>query len=297
MKKHTFMSKINPKKVAVLVTCYNRREKTKSCLERVFVQQLDSDVEMSVILVDDGSTDGTSEMVASNYPQVKLIQSEGNLFWAGGMRLAWSRALLEDDFGFFWLINDDTDLFPTALNDLLQADAYAIKTFGKSGIYTGSTKDPNTGLRSYGGEQLLNPKKYASCPVVPNGTYQTCEFTNANCLLVPKPVMDQIGMFSTNYTHSIADFDYSMKAVRSHLPVLVLPDYVGYCVDDHIQFENHDFPNLKSRIRYLFHPKGFSYREFLVFVRRFFPNQYAITVMSFWLRTLLPSVWKRMKSN
>ena len=49
------------KNIAVLITCYNRKDKTLLCLESLFKQQgLGIDFSLAVFLVDDGSTDGTA---------------------------------------------------------------------------------------------------------------------------------------------------------------------------------------------------------------------------------------------
>jgi GT2 family glycosyltransferase len=104
--------------IAVLMTCHNRKLKTLVTLESLFKQTLTSEIALSVYLVDDGSTDGTSEGVQQKYPQVKLFSGDGNLFWNGGMRIAFSEAMKDEPDYYLWL-NDDTVLAPEALNTLL----------------------------------------------------------------------------------------------------------------------------------------------------------------------------------
>ncbi len=113
------------------------------------------DYHLSVFLVDDGSTDGTAEAVKNKFPEVNVIQGNGNLFWAGGMRLAWSEAL-KQHFDFYFLLNDDTILYPHAINLLIAAHTYALEKFNRGGIYVGSTNDPETKEFTYGGHKLLS---------------------------------------------------------------------------------------------------------------------------------------------
>ena len=99
------------KKVAVLLTVHNRREKTLACLENCY-RQIDSmkgddTYSFSVYLVDDGSTDGTSEAVLQTYPQTHVIKGDGSLFWNHGMRTAWDAAAADEQDFYLWL-NDDT---------------------------------------------------------------------------------------------------------------------------------------------------------------------------------------------
>ena len=105
---------MNSDRTAVLITCHNRKPKTLACLTALFNQEPSPDVTIDVYLVDDGSTDGTTEEVHQTYPQVKILQGDGSLFWNGGMRKAFAEALKQDYDYYLWL-NDDTVLYPEAM--------------------------------------------------------------------------------------------------------------------------------------------------------------------------------------
>jgi len=110
--------KMTRDRIAVLITCHNRKPKTLACLTALFNQTPPSSATTDVYLVDDGSTDGTAEEVHQAYPQVKILQGDGSLFWNGGMRKAFSEALKYDYDYYLWL-NDDTILYPEAIASLL----------------------------------------------------------------------------------------------------------------------------------------------------------------------------------
>jgi GT2 family glycosyltransferase len=220
------------------------------------------------------------------------------LFWAGGMRLAWRTAIEFGLFDYFWLVNDDTFIYIDTLHNLLKADDYSIKEYGKQGIYVGSTFDPNTKKHSYGGQKLLSKDNYACEKVLPNDHYQTCQFCNANILLVTTAVVNKIGIFCSNYTHSIADFDYSIQAFNAGFPVLVLPTYCGECINDHKKDSTSQSSQIIiKRLQYLFSPKGFAYKEFLYSVHKFFPSTYRKTIITLWIRTIFPSIWEKHKAS
>jgi len=282
--------------VAVLLTCHNRKDKTLACLKCLYLQKGIDSLVMEVYLVDDGSKDGTWDAVKRLFPKVKLIKGHGNLFWAGGMRLAWNEAVKTGSFDYFWLVNDDTHIYEETLLNLLKADEFSVKEFGKQGIYVGSTLDPNTKKHSYGGQKLIRLNNYASEKVLPNGKYQTCQFCNANILFVSASVVEKIGILSKEYTHSIADYDYSMQAFNAGFPVLVLPDYCGECINDHKIETSLKSKKLIKRIQYLYSAKGFSYKEFLYFVRKFFPSTYLNTAATLWIRTIFPTLWEKYKA-
>ena len=64
-------------KIAVLLTCHNRREKTLSCLKNLLEQNLE-DIDLSVYLVDDGSSDGTSDAIKEHFPEVQRKRKSAN---------------------------------------------------------------------------------------------------------------------------------------------------------------------------------------------------------------------------
>ena len=104
--------------IAVLLTCYNRKDKTRKCLEQLFLAQHcfnekhEQQVYISLFITDDKCTDGTFDAVADicKNHELTVIEGDGNLYWAGGMRTAWAKALLEKDrWSFYLLLNDDTE--------------------------------------------------------------------------------------------------------------------------------------------------------------------------------------------
>ena len=81
-------------RVVAILTCHNRREKTLACLRSYFDQALRFPANLEVVLVDDGSSDGTAEAVrALGASSVEIVAGSGDLYWAAGMALAEERAL------------------------------------------------------------------------------------------------------------------------------------------------------------------------------------------------------------
>lgn len=284
------------KEVAVLLTCYNRKEKTLACLHSFVEASKPDGYIFDIYLVDDGSTDGTSDSVMDIFPDVNIIKGAGNLFWAGGMRLAWKTALKRKEYDAFLLLNDDVVLFNDFLHNLIETDKHALRTHNKTGIYSGATIDDATNKTTYGGYKIkTNHLVVRSHLLTPKEVPQQCELTNANILWISKETVDAIGIFDEYYTHGIADFDYSKQAVRKEIPVYLAPNFGGICLHDHGKpWKPNDVP-LQERIAYLKSPKGLAYKEYLFYIRRHFPLYVPYSFVMLWLKTLFPSMWEKFK--
>jgi GT2 family glycosyltransferase len=210
-------------RIAVLMTCHNRRQITLACLEALHRQK--TNLQLDVYLLDDGSSDGTAEAVAAAYPRVRLRKGDGSFFWCGGMRRLWTEAV-KDDYDYYLWLNDDTILDPYACETLLKtAENEAV-----GGIVVGTVRDPETGKPSFGGvirSSWWHPFRYRL--VFPNGGSRRCDTMNGNCVLVSRGAAQRLGNLDGAFQHSLGDFDYGLRATANHLPVVAAPGTVGTC--------------------------------------------------------------------
>lgn len=286
------------KKIAVLLTFHNRKSKTLSCLQTFFAADKPDNYLFDIYVVDDGSTDGTSEEIEKLYPSIRIIKGDGNLFWAGGMRLAWITALNDNKYHAFLLLNDDVLLYKDFISKLIATDAFALEEDKRTGIYSCATIDDTTKEFSYGAYNVTkNFLKMRIHPVIPTNVPQPCQLTNANILWVSKETVDAIGILDEKYTHAIADFDYSLRAVKKGIPVYLTPDFGGVCVNDHTAAQRMMDAPLKERIAFLKSPKGLSYTEYLHYIRRHFLLFLPIEFATLWLRVLTPKLWAKFKNK
>ncbi len=65
--------------IYIVIPVFNRIESTVKCIESLLKQTYQAFV---IVLVDDGSTDGTYELVSSNYPQIAIVRGQGDWWWA-----------------------------------------------------------------------------------------------------------------------------------------------------------------------------------------------------------------------
>lgn len=283
-------------RIAVLMTCHNRRAKTLRCLDSL--QKAASrhhDLALHLFLTDDGCTDGTAEAVASlgdspsgeGWWELHIIQGDGNLYWAGGMRLAWREALKWEQshsnqpWDYFLLLNDDTVLHEEAFTTLLYSEQYCQEHFGRKGIVSGMTCDPDDPEHiTYGGEVFISRLTCHRRMLGPSSEPQLCDWTHANILLVPREVVKQQGILYEGYRHGQADLDYGYRARQAGIPVVVTPSVCGTCAFDHPDIQGIEerlcAMTLSERRAYLNHPLH-SDADYLTMIRRCMPVKYPIT--------------------
>lgn len=260
---------VQRQKIAVILTCFNRKQKTIDCLDAVLSQSSIDDVDIDFFVTDDGSKDGTSDALIQKYPNIHLMRGNGSLFWNGGMRLAWEQALRRKVDFFLWL-NDDTFLYPDALRRMLDTHSACMARTGKAGIVVGSTHD-ETGHTSYGGElQKSRLRPLTLIKVDPNDTVQQCDTFNGNCVLVSCAASDVLGNLDSGFIHAMGDTDYGLRAKQAGVPVWVMPFYAGTCVNDnHVSGSFADQSlSFMMRLRKVLSPKGLPPRPWAIICRR-----------------------------
>lgn len=94
---------------SVVIPTYNGRELLARCLASIARHQPSADeLPIEIIVADDGSTDGTDEMLARAYPEVRLVRLEQN----GGFCAAANAGLSAARGRFIQLLNNDTEVAP-----------------------------------------------------------------------------------------------------------------------------------------------------------------------------------------
>lgn len=284
-----------PTTVAALLTCYNRKDKTLSCLTALFKQSIENAIVLDVYLVDDGSTDGTGVAIKEKFPQVKVIQGSGSLFWNGGMRKAFAVAMAHSYDYYLWL-NDDTILYPNALVTLLQSAQLSSSGNNGASIIVGATQSAATSDTTYGGLVRSNrwhPLRFQL--LEPNLEIQSCDTMNGNCVLIPCRVAEKIGNLESTFVHSMGDIDYGLRARKSGFQILLAPGYAGSCSANPFQRSSWEDPSLsiQERFKRALGPKGWPLRESLVLAKRHASLFWPVFWLSPYAKLILVSAFGR----
>ena len=241
--------------IYIVTPVYNRKKYTKNYLNALKKQSVK---DFKVIIVDDGSTDGTSEMIEQEFPEVILLKENGDLWWAEATNIGVKYALAHAT-DYIMTLNDDTvpesdyienmifwsNRKPDALLGALAIDINTGKPIG--GGFLHSWKKPRTSANLV---HILEEKELVGLVKVDN-------FPGRG-LLIPRKVFDKIGLYdSENFPQAAADDDFSYRAINA-----------GYEIFCNCDAKINSFPdesggvylkknkNLKNFYKHLFSIKG-----------------------------------------
>ena len=257
-------------RIIALTTCHNRREVTLRALDSLLRQSFPSNYTLDICLVDDGSTDGTSDAVQSAFPNVTVLNGTGDLYWAGGMRFGWEHFVQQQDFDYLLVFNDDIELYPNALEVLFSAAVEVVASGNDAFAITGAFKEPETGGVAYGGvvsNSRWHPLRFGK--IAPTDNIQNCDTLNMNLALISKPALNNIGFLSSDFIHAKADYDFGLRLRAKGGRIVLAAGYVGECSTNPTKDTSDESGlSLKERWRYLTSIKEQSPRERALYYKR-----------------------------
>lgn len=198
------------KKISIIVTVHNRKACVQNILNQINEQVSTSNSEkIFTILVDDGSTDGTKELIKNNFPPVHLLEGDGFLWWTGGIVKGTEYAIKILDVDFVVWLNDDVFLADNFIENLLNLCANSKyeemivggivrdKTYPNWIVYSGIRKGKHIHhINCFSSEQELEVSNL-----------------NGNIVVVPRLVIDKIGLpDAIKFPQIGADFEYIKRA-------------------------------------------------------------------------------------
>lgn len=244
---------INAKTLAVLLTCYNRKNATINCIEKLIPQLEQANVEYMFYICDDRSTDGTYEYLKEKLSMHVIFQSSGNLFWSKGMHLVMKKASF-DSYDYYLMVNDDVDFRDDALETMLRNYREA---GARCGI-VGATKATGTEKYTYGGRDKDERL------VLPEESNRECVWANWNCFLIDKEIVQKVGIIDGKYQHAWGDFDYSYRMQKAGYKIYVADKCVGRCDLNSLHGSFRDKTVKRTvRLRKLFSPKGMPFYSYM----------------------------------
>ena len=103
--------------ISVAIVSYNTRDLLRACLRSLLARQADGEASLEIIVADNGSSDGSVEMVHAEFASVQVIETGENL----GFGRANNLALTNAQGRAYCLLNSDAEVLPGALSLSLAA--------------------------------------------------------------------------------------------------------------------------------------------------------------------------------
>jgi GT2 family glycosyltransferase len=207
-------------KASVIVLSWNGMEYLADCLDAVLSQDYP---DFEVIVVDNGSTDGSADFVERHYPQVRLIRNARNLGFAGGNNVG-LRAATGD---VLVLLNQDTVVRPRWLQALVTTlEDPTIGIAGCKLLY------PDGTIQHAGGRivDVRGSSRHIGRGETDAGQYdatQDVDFVTGAALAVSREALTRVGPLDEGFTPAYyEDTDWSYRAREAGLRVVYCPDAV-----------------------------------------------------------------------
>lgn len=264
-----FLGLMPDPKVALVILNWNGKQVTAECLDSL--KKIDYS-NYEIVLVDNGSKDGSVEFFEKNYPYLTIIKNKQNLGFTGGNNVGIKKAL-EHNVDYVMLLNNDTLVEP----NLLSALVGVAETDQKIGIvgpkivyhaqpeilwFAGGTYFPLLGkARTIG----VNKK---DVPIY-NQQRDVDWFTGC-CMLIRRSVLEKIGFLDESYFSSYEDVDFCLRVTAQNFRIVYCPTtkiyhkvaqdwkgienplYIYYQIRNNLLFIKKNLTGIKKYLAYSF---------------------------------------------
>jgi GT2 family glycosyltransferase len=248
-------------KIAIIILNWNQIDLTLACLKSVFHSRTDGQIEIEVIVIDNGSTDdskkrlkeiqekrnlsrqrrGEIKISRSKFPNFKVVFNKENLGFAGGDNVG-LRYALKNKADFIFILNNDTETKNDCVLNLWQ-------TFleeGKIGIVSPKIyyapgfefhkkryqkKDLGRVIWYAGGkidwDNVLG--RHLGVDEVDQGQYEKKEeneFATGCAFMAKKAVFENVGLFDERFFLYLEDLDFSYRVVKAGFKLVFNPQAI-----------------------------------------------------------------------
>ncbi len=222
--------------IAIVIVNWNGKKDTLHCLASLEKLKV-SKYKVAVTVVDNGSSDGSVDVIRKEFPHVYIIENNKNLGFTGGNNVGISHVLREGA-SYVWLLNNDTFVDAHALNEIVSSfndqhvgiagskiyfapghefhkDRYASHERGNVLWYAGGSIDWNNMYASHRGVDEVDKGQYNQVEETP--------FITGCSMMVKRNVFETVGMLDDRYYLYLEDVDFCLRAQRAGYKTLYVP--------------------------------------------------------------------------
>lgn len=212
--------------VSIVIVTFDNRMDLEPCLHSIFTAAIKTPFE--VIVLDNGSRDGTSDLVRQRFPLVRLIESKTNTGFAGGT----NQGAAASTGDFILLLNNDTLVDGCAIDRLVDF----MKSTPGAGAAGGKLLNPDgsfqAGYARFSGllQELLisiqiGERLWRGYPSHRDSvSARPVDWVNAACLLVRRSAFTELGGLDEDYFMYSEEVDFQFRLKQAGWKVYYLPD-------------------------------------------------------------------------
>lgn len=209
--------------VAILVLTWNNYIDTYECLRSIEALNYPA---YDVIVVDNGSTDGSIQMLEPQFDDVEFVINNENYGYAKGNNLGINVAL-SNGAEYVWIINNDVIVEEYALLNMVDV-AESDRHVGIIGSKVFFYDEPDK-LYFAGGlvNKWTGECRHIGSGEIDNGQYDVVrevDYVTGCNILIKKACIDEIGLFDEKYYLYYEDTDWATRARKSGWKVIYIPE-------------------------------------------------------------------------
>lgn len=210
-------------KISIITPVYNGVEHTIEYLNSLSKMEYSN---YEIVIVDDGSTDDSSAIIARDFPCVRLLKGDGNLWWSGGTNMG-IRDAIERGADYILTMNNDVKVAPDVLDRLIECALEKPSAIVGGKIYF--MDDPERIWSAGGRLSWWNGKTLVQVGHGQLNRDEFCHRTQMDFLtgmnvLIPAAVFAKIGYYDdVNFPQYHADSEFTLRARKAGVPILFEP--------------------------------------------------------------------------
>jgi len=215
---------MNKPRVIVLILSYNGKQLLEDSISSYLENEYSN---FEVVVIDNGSTDGTKEYVEKKWPEVIVLRTENNLGYSGGFNLGLDFAFNKENADYVLITNNDVKVDPNVVSELVKV----AQTDPSIGFVTGKVyyfDEPN--ILQTTGYELTNEKYWLfghrGGNEKDNGQYnrvEELEFADDIFMLASKKVYQQTNGYDLEFQFQAEQMDWQIRAKKIGFSVFYTP--------------------------------------------------------------------------
>ena len=217
-----------PIRVEIVAPVHNRKALTLLCLQSL--SRINSDgLDVGIVIVDDGSTDGTSEEIREQFPGVEIVSGNGELWFTEGTNVGIRRAV-DRDPKYILLMNDDQVFDADFLVKLVETAERNPRSVVGSLLLLWDAPHKVFQIAPvwstwHGGWRHWHSQTVWTVPEKP----WKVDLIVGNCLLVPTEAIRECGLMNAKRYPNFGDAEYTPRLRKAGWNLIVDPRSRVFC--------------------------------------------------------------------